>query len=101
MENIKSFNIEDNSIILNKSWNEALNYLKSSTIKLDIIFLDPPYKMECLNDVIDEILEYDLLNNDGLIICEVSNNYLKGWNNLEEIKNKKYGDKFIIIYKNK
>lgn len=100
-ENIKNFKIEANTVVLNKSWEQALSYLGSCSIKSDIIFLDPPYKIECLNEVIDKILQYDLLNNNGLIICEVSNNYLKYWDDLEEIKNKKYGDKFIIIYKNK
>ena len=100
-DNIKTFKIEDKSIVLNKSWYDALKYLKTCSIKLALIFLDPPYKMECLNETIDKILEYDLLNSTGLIICEVGNNYLKGWNTLEEIKNKKYGDKFVIIYKNK
>ena len=98
---IKCFNIESNSIVLNKTWDLCLKYLKDSSIKLDIIFLDPPYKMECLNEVIDKIEEYELLNNKGIIVCEVSKNYLKEFNNLEEIKNRKYGDKIVIIYRNK
>ena len=98
-ENIKKFKIEDNSILINKSWEDALKYLESLGIKLDLIFLDPPYKMECLNEVITKILEYNLLEDNGLIICEISNNYLKNWDALEEIKNKKYGDKLVIIYK--
>lgn len=100
-DNIATFNIEQNVVLINKSWNEALNYIKNISKPLDLIFLDPPYKMDCLNEVIDKIVEYNLLSCNGLIICEVSNNYLKKWDNLEEIKNKKYGDKFVIILKNK
>jgi len=100
-DNINTFNIESNTNIINKSWKEALNYMSSSSIKFDLIFLDPPYNLECLNDVVDVILKYNLLNPDGLIICEVSNNYLNEWECLEEIKNKRYGDKYIIILKNK
>jgi len=98
---IKIFNIKDRPIVLNKSWEDCLKYLKSNSIKLDIIFLDPPYKLECLNEVITMIMEYDLLNDDGLIISEVSRHYLNEFDALEEIKNRKYGDKFVIIYKNK
>lgn len=98
---IKDFNIEGNSIVLNKSWELCLKYLKDNSTKLDIVFLDPPYKMECLNEIIEKIKEYDLLNNNGIIVCEVSKNYLNEFDNLEEIKNRKYGDKIVIIYKNK
>lgn len=100
-DNINSFNIKDKTIILNRSWNDALSFLKNNSIKFDLIFLDPPYKMECLNDVILKILDYKLLNNNGLIICEVGSNYLIEYEFLEQIKEKRYGDKIIIIYKNK
>jgi 16S rRNA (guanine(966)-N(2))-methyltransferase RsmD len=98
-KNIKNFNIEDKTKVLNLDYNKCLDYLKDNNIKLDIIFLDPPYKNECLNDIIDKILVYDLLNNNGIIVCEVDKDYLnKDFSNLEIIKNRKYGDKFIIIY---
>jgi hypothetical protein len=91
--------IEDKTKVLNLDYNKCLDYLKDNNIKLDIIFLDPPYKNECLNDIIDKILVYDLLNNNGIIVCEVDKDYLnKDFSNLEIIKNRKYGDKFIIIY---
>lgn len=100
-ENVKSFSIEEKTKVLNKKWEDTLIYLKETSTKLDIIFLDPPYKMECLNEVIEDILKKDLLKEEGLIICEVSNLYLKDFSSLEVIKNKKYGDKTIVIYQNK
>ena len=36
--------------------------------KFDIIFLDPPYKEERINQLIDQIIEKKILNNDGLMI---------------------------------
>ena len=48
------------------------------------------------------ILEKKLLKENGLFICELTNNQLKEkYNSLEQIKNKKYGDKYIVIYKKK
>ena len=100
-DNIKNFNIENKSVVLNKDWEECLEMLKSSPLQFDIIFLDPPYKMKCLNYVIKKILDNKLLNKEGLIVCEVSDNYLDKSNQLEEIKNRRYSDKLLIIYKNK
>ena len=62
--NIKTFDILNKSIVLNKTWLDCLKYLKNLEVKLDIIFLDPPYKMDCLNEVIDKMLEYNLLNSN-------------------------------------
>lgn len=98
-KNLKSFNVEDKAIILNLDYNKCLNYLKEKQIKLDIIFLDPPYKNECLNEVIKKIIEYEIINDNGIIVCEIDNNYLKeNFVSLKQIKNRKYGDKLIVIY---
>ena len=98
-ESIKEFNIVDNAVVLNKGWDNCLEYLRNSNVKFDLVFLDPPYKIENLNEVIEKVLKYELLNEDGIIICEVSNNYLNSFVGLEMIKNKKYGDKIVIIYR--
>ena len=74
---IQNFDISNFATVLNKNWLECLKYLKSIDIKLDLVFLDPPYKMECLNEVIEKIVEYDLLNKEALVVCEISHNYLK------------------------
>ena len=100
-ENVKTFNIQDKVQIINKKWEDCLKHLKEQDVKLDLIFLDPPYKDECLNNVIEKITNYNLLNNNGLIICEVSSNYINEFDNLEELTTRKYGDKTVIILKNK
>ena len=98
-KNIKNFKIDEFTKVLNLDYKKCLNFLKEEKIKLDIIFLDPPYKNECLNEIIEYVMGNDMLNEDGIIVCEVDNNYLKeDHEKLEIIKNRKYGDKFIIIY---
>ena len=87
----------DNVFIYNKDYKEALKDLKNKQIKLDIIFIDPPYKLNLINDSIQKILEYDLLNKNGIIVCEYENEIIEC--NLELIKEKRYGTTFIKIYK--
>ena len=99
-DNLDYCNIKDNYEILNLDYNKCLDYLHNKNIKFDLIFLDPPYKEDIINSIINKINEYDLLNNKGLIICELTNNNL--FNNYEDLsiyKTRKYGDKEIIIYK--
>ncbi|MBO6105225.1 MAG: RsmD family RNA methyltransferase, partial [Methanobrevibacter sp.] len=39
-------------------------------IKFDIIFIDPPYGKIKIKDVIDNILKYDILNENSILVCE-------------------------------
>jgi len=89
-------NLKDipNSILINDDYRSAL---KNNNIKFDIIFLDPPYKFNLINKAIEDIINYDLLNDDGIIVCEYETEEIKC--NLELIKEKKYGSKYIKIYK--
>lgn len=96
---IKELNIKDKTKVLNMNYKKALNYFKDNNIKFDLIFLDPPYKMDVLNEVIEFIRNNDLINDNGLIICEVDNLYLNV-DYYTKIKEKKYGSKYIVIYKN-
>ena len=96
---VKELNISDRCKILNMNYKNALKYFVNNNIKFDIIFLDPPYKMEILNEIINYIKENDLIKPNGLIVCEIDNLYLD-IDYYEKIKEKKYGSKYIVIYKN-
>ncbi len=98
-DNAKKFELTDYCTIFNLDYKEALNYFATKNICFDLIFLDPPYKFQELNEIIDFIRQNDLLQKKGLIVCEVSVLYLN-IDYYEKIKMRKYGDKYIIIYKN-
>ena len=96
-KNIKTFNIEDNLIIIKDDYMNALNNLKNN--KFDIVFLDPPYKDDYIDKAINKLLEYDMLNSKALIICEYDRDINHEYDLLDEVKTKKYGDKFVTIFK--
>jgi 16S rRNA (guanine966-N2)-methyltransferase len=90
--------IKDEVHIIKSDYLSALNLFKNSKIKFDIIFLDPPYKLNLINNCLNKIIEYNLLNKDGIIICEYESEEIEN-NNLQIVKDKKYGSKNIRIYK--
>lgn len=96
----KEFNISDKVIVNNLNYRKALNLYKENHIVFDVIFLDPPYHMECINEIIEIIINYHLLKKNGLIVCEVDHKYIKEFESLKLIKERKYGNKYILIYKN-
>lgn len=89
-----TFDIEGVKII-NEDYTKALHNFK---IKFDIIFLDPPYDMHLINKAIEIIEKENLLNENGLIVCEYRTEEIKA--NYSLYKEKKYGDKYIKIYIN-
>lgn len=98
-KNINNLNIEEKSTIINRDYREALLYFKNNNIKFNIILVDAPYKMEAMNEVIELVNKYNLLEDDGILVLEYSTDILKdNYSNLKLLKSKKYGDKYVNIY---
>lgn len=94
--NIEKFDIKENCIVLNSDYKTAIKELNNS--KFDIIFLDPPYKTNYIEEAIILIEKYHILTENGIIVCESDNlDKVIYSSNYREIKNKKYGDKYIVI----
>lgn len=97
--NIKNIGITDCEV-LNMDYKKALEYLATKNKRIDLIFLDPPYATNYIEESILLIEKYDLLAEDGLIICESDNlNHIVYSNTYSSIKEKKYGDKWVVILK--
>lgn len=95
-KNINNIGIE-NVKVLNMDYKLALKQINK---KLDLIFLDPPYKTSLIEDSLKLIDEYDLLRDDGLIVCESDDvDKIIYSNKYESIKEKRYGDKYIVLLK--
>ena len=84
-KSVNKFDISNKCNLINKDYKEALKNFKE---KFDIIFLDPPYDDFLINDAINLIEKYDLLNPKGLIICEYTKENVTS--NYELYKEKKY-----------
>ena len=69
LDNLISLGISDIKTF-NLDYKVFLKSLQDKDIKFDIIFLDPPYKMIIDEAFIDEILSYDILQKNGIIIAE-------------------------------
>lgn len=95
--NIKNIGITDCEV-LNLDYKKALEYLNNQNKKLDLIFLDPPYATNYIEESLNLIEKYNLLNENGLIICESDNlDRIVYPSSFRAIKDRKYGDKWVVI----
>lgn len=90
----------DNHIFLELNYQKAIEKFRQENIKFDIIFLDPPYNKYILNDSIKLIINSNILNIGGIIVCEYEDEIIDNYPNLKIIKEKKYGTTKIVIFKN-
>jgi 16S rRNA (guanine966-N2)-methyltransferase len=84
--------------LLNLDYKDALSRFSNEGLKFDLIFLDPPYSLNLINGVLDYIYSNDLLSDNGMIVCEFESENVFS-NCFELYKTRKYGSKFVSIYK--
>ncbi|MDR0862067.1 MAG: 16S rRNA (guanine(966)-N(2))-methyltransferase RsmD [Oscillospiraceae bacterium] len=65
-ENIKLAGVEDAATVVQS---DAMSYLARGE-RFDLIFLDPPYDSPFLERSLEKIIEFDILKEHGIIICE-------------------------------
>lgn len=87
---------EDACEFSNKDYKD---FLKAINKPFDIIFLDPPYKMNDIDEILALIKEYKLLAPKGIIAFEMERQTNPESKYYQIIKDRSYGIKRVVIYK--
>ena len=99
-KNLEKTKLNEQIILYNEDFEICLNHLNE---KLDIIYLDPPYKTDYVYKSVKIMIEKNLLKSDSIIIIETDieqdvETSLKKLE-LEEINKKNYGRVYLLFYK--
>ena len=99
-DNINDFNISFKCVIVKNDYVDAIENFKKKGINFDIIFIDPPYKYCIKKDVLGLIMESDILSDNGIVVYEYQGDEKSlEYDGLILVRDKKYGDKYVSIYK--
>ena len=71
-ENLMHTKLSENAETMKSDVFAALKVLGSKERKFDIIFMDPPYAAGLYKKVLETIVQYELLADDGYIVAEQS-----------------------------
>ena len=94
LANLKT--IKNYSIIEEDIFNE--NFLSNLKKSFDIIFLDPPYKIKNISELLNKIRIFKLLNKNGIIILHRHKDEEENLPiNFKILENKKYGISKIMF----
>lgn len=97
-KNLEMTHLSDKATLVKQ---DALDFIKNTKQKFDIIFLDPPYESSIYEDIICEISKRGILKPSGSLIIEADNVLTPPFSYapFEIFRDKKYGRVKILIMK--
>lgn len=102
-ENVKRIGFEKQCHYLVSDWR---NYIRkfAGSVSFDLVFIDPPYAMECCADAMRRLADSRLLAKGALVVCESGTEKINPelFSDFELTKNREYGKKTalnIFIYR--
>ena len=102
-KNVTKTHLNDVSEVALSGYAEYLKRVKGIR-KFDLVFLDPPYASDFIGNAIEKLVDYELLNDGAIVVCESgSEETVKECPTVKkkfEIKKQaKYGIAFVTIIK--
>ena len=99
-KNIDKTHLNDKVDVYNLDFRQCLKRI--ADIKVDLVYLDPPYKTKFVKEAVDLMIDLDLLDNNSMIIIETDDKKI-----VEEIDNqcleiidiRKYGRAIVAFFK--
>lgn len=106
-ENVNSLKENDKVSVFLSDYKLALKKLASESF--DIIFLDPPYRMNIVSEILTYIIDNGMINKNGYIVCQfvkgnlekLGINYESFSDDFKVIKNYSFGNSEVLIYQKK
>ncbi len=97
-ENLRRTKLEAQARVVRADY---MDYLRRCTERFDIIFLDPPYAEVFLENSLKKISEIDILQSDGIIVCErpLEKAALGEYRGLSQSRDYKYGKTILTLYR--
>ena len=97
-ENLRRTKLEGQGSVVRSDY---LQYLSRCREKFSIVFLDPPYAEEFLENSLKKLSEIDILKSNGIIVCERPLGKELSWEipGFTRSKDYKYGKTLLTLYR--
>lgn len=76
---------------------DSISFLKETTEVFDVVFVDPPYKLEVYSDVVKTLTERKLISESSIIVLESERELEFDSSSFKEVRFYKYGLAKIYI----
>lgn len=101
-ENVNNLGLNDRITVMNQSAQSALDYFQGQDIKINLLFLDPPYDMDVIQEILTVAVNKGILSKRAIVVCETTKykEFPDIIGSLEKIRDQKYGKTRLTIYQN-
>lgn len=99
-ENVRATGFEDKAEIYRNDANKALKALAKRKAKFDLVFLDPPYRLKILRELVEALLQNELLEDRAIIVMEhdADDAFEDAIGACVPIRRSEYGETAVTIY---
>lgn len=99
-QNVNAANLADRSEIYRNDADRAVKAMAKRGDQFRYIFLDPPYKMTNMDEMLQSIASHNLIEQDAIIVVEhdSSHVYPEQFGGFVQRKYAKYGETAVTIY---
>jgi 16S rRNA (guanine966-N2)-methyltransferase len=99
-DNLRAAGLSDKAEVYRNDAERALKALGKRGIDFDLVFLDPPYRMKNMEEVLQQLEEGGLVRPDATVLIEhaAAHHYAKRIGNFSCRRLNVYGDTAIAIY---
>lgn len=67
-QNLDGLKLDSQPVIYTGGWQETLVSVRAR--KIDLLFLDPPFRMDVYYDVLKRVSDLSVIEEDGIVVCE-------------------------------
>lgn len=96
--NIKKAKYEDKCTLFKGDFKEELLKISKLDVKFSIVFVDPPYESAFYTEVLDRLFEYNMLNDDAIIVLEHKKDENISHDKFEKFKEKTFSKNQLSFY---
>ncbi|TBL77684.1 16S rRNA (guanine(966)-N(2))-methyltransferase RsmD [Paenibacillus thalictri] len=101
-DNVRTAGFAEQAEIYRNDAGKALKVLAKRGVQLDLVFLDPPYRLKLLRELVETMLEEQLLSEHAVIVMEhdAEDKHEMPIGRFTPVRRAEYGDTAVTIYKN-
>ena len=91
-KNIESLKVNQRCTVFNLDYRSAINLCASRGYQFDLIYLDPPYRLMAINELVELIVAHGIIKDGGIIVAESLKEEETGqWEHIVKGKEVTYG----------
>lgn len=100
-DNVDRTNFTDRVEIYRNDAKKALTLMARRNLKFDLVFLDPPYRMTNMDELLEMMQDTEMLKEEAIVVIEhdAKHTYAHHIGNLTCIRHTEYGDVAVSIYR--